>query len=309
MSSVRLSATECSERAAKAKVPFPELNASFVSSHASVDAATAEKFTVWRIPKITPEGTCSRPGDLDPEPFNLLASVYARSADSSAAGGSGSGLASPSASADSVVARAAVLHEVVRLIEEATGADWVGVYRTIESPPAAAPRTAGERCLVKEAYRGAPSRPFFPLTPEFAAHSNNSTVAMTAQAILLPDTRKLGDEDPYYVCDAKVSRGSCRRRPETTVQLVAHLCTACVSCSVSFTPDSSFTSPLPPLQVRSELCAPIIGSGGAVIGIIDAESFKPHHFTGSPEAEERTNYILAACARLGEVDLLTHMLA
>lgn len=202
MSSVRLSATECAERATKAKTSFPELNASFVSSHASVDASTAEKLTVWRIPKITPEGTCSRPGDLEPEPFSLLASVYARCADSSAAGGSGSGLAS--FSADSVIARAAVLHEVVRLIEEATGADWVGVYRAIESPPAAAPRSAGERCLVKEAYRGAPSRPFFPLTPEFAAHSNNSTVAMTAQAILLPDTRKLGDEDPYYVCDAKV---------------------------------------------------------------------------------------------------------
>lgn len=199
MASIKLAQKDCIERASRSAISFPELDASFVSTYAAdVSAERARELTVWRIPKITAEGTCSRPGDLHPEPFDLLAAVYSRRGESAAAVSSASG-------EEPVVARAAVLHEVVRRIEEATGADWVGVYRVIESPPAALPHSAGERCLVKEAYRGAPSRPFFPLTPEFAAHSNNSTVAMTAQAILLPDTHKLGDEDPYYVCDAKVS--------------------------------------------------------------------------------------------------------
>ncbi len=63
-----------------------------------------------------------------------------------------------------------------------------------------------------------------------------------------------------------------------------------------------------PLQVRSELCAPIFAAGGSVIGIIDAESFKPDHFSGSAEGEARADAVLAACARLGEAGLLVHML-
>jgi putative methionine-R-sulfoxide reductase with GAF domain len=200
---------------------------------------------------VTADGTCSRPDDLEPEPFDVLAHTV--------------GVKSPEdAGYFAAVRRLAVLKSIVESLAKYTASDWLGVYRVIESPSAARPTSVGEQCLVKESYVGAPSRPFFPLTPAFAELSNNSTVALTGSAILLPDTRKLGAEEPYYVCDGKV---------------------------------------------RSELCAPITcPSTGKVIGIIDAESFAPQHYSGSAEGDARTNAILLACQRLGEAGLLVDML-
>src|SRR5206468_690344 len=89
----------------------------------------------------------------------------------------------------------------------------------------------GETVLVKESYLGVMSRPEFPLTQEFAEHSNNSTVGLTGKAVIIQDVR--AHAGPYYNCDSKVN---------------------------------------------SELCVPIINQNNAIIGIIDAESFKPNHF-------------------------------
>jgi L-methionine (R)-S-oxide reductase len=47
-------------------------------------------------------------------------------------------------------------------------------------------------------------------------------------------------------------------------------------------------------DVQSELCVPILADDGEVLGIIDAESFAPGHFTAQRAAD-----ILAACADLG----------
>ena len=66
-------------------------------------------------------------------------------------------------------------------------ADWVGVYMTV--PPSidgltAAGGDGSAPNLLKLAYVGSISRPYFPLTAEFAESSNNSTVRVLPRAPL-----------------------------------------------------------------------------------------------------------------------------
>jgi hypothetical protein len=56
--------------------------------------------------------------------------------------------------------------------------DWFGVYQKRKS-------TDARSHLLKLSYFGAPSRALFPLTPEFAAHSNNSSVGITGRARII----------------------------------------------------------------------------------------------------------------------------
>ena len=53
-------------------------------------------------------------------------------------------------------------------------------------------------------------------------------------------------------------------------------------------------------KVRSEVCAPIWGEGGELLGIMDCEAFAPRAFS-SPEA---LSVVLGACKQLGEAALL-----
>lgn len=199
MATLRLPWPTCLERAAR--VPEPDVAAlrAVLASAPSAPAPpphAAAQLTQWRVPRALPDGSCSaRPGDLSD--FDALRRVYGASA--------------PAAGAAEVRAlrRLAALDALVRELQRRTSADWLGVYRVVPSPPAAQPADAGERCLVKEAYAGAPSRPFFPLTAAFAAHSSNATVARRAEAALIADTRALGGEEPYYVCDGKVRAELC----------------------------------------------------------------------------------------------------
>ncbi len=64
--------------------------------------------------------------------------------------------------------------------------------------------------LVKLAYRGTPSRAEFPLTEEFASHSNNSRVGLSGHARIIQDVAAyvaLGGE--YYTCDPTVQAEAC----------------------------------------------------------------------------------------------------
>ena len=150
---------------------------------------------MYKVPKLTPDDTCSRA--LEPEPFDLHRALTGR--------------AFEPATADTVLAqRLLKLGSVVRHIASCTSAEWVGIYRVIPSDTIAYPVLVGSSStLVKEAYVGAPSRPFFPLTAEFAAKSNNSTVGLSGDAIVIQDTRCIDDDTPYYSCDGKVRSELC----------------------------------------------------------------------------------------------------
>lgn len=60
---------------------------------------------------------------------------------------------------------------------------------------------------MKLAYRGAPSRPFFPLTEEFAKNSTNSKVGLTGKLILIDNVSEY--YDGYYECDQRVQSEVC----------------------------------------------------------------------------------------------------
>jgi putative methionine-R-sulfoxide reductase with GAF domain len=83
-----------------------------------------------------------------------------------------------------------------------TGCGWLGAYQ-------ARPVDAGLG-LVKLAYIGKPSRAVFPLTEEFATHSNNSTVGLSGRAKLIEDVGDyLRQGGAYYTCDAQVQSEAC----------------------------------------------------------------------------------------------------
>ena len=212
-----------------------------LSAIASSPCAIASgELASWPVPKLSADGGCSLAGKFEEEPFPVhLALVH-------------SGMTPESASR-----RLGALRNVCAEIARVTGAEWVGVYERV-SPVEASVKWGGSAThasLMKLAYVGAPSRPFFPLTPEFAASSNNSTVGLTGKCIIYHDVRALPKDAPYYTCDGKV---------------------------------------------RAEVCAPIIDGNGAVIGIIDVESFTPDVFRDAG----KLSVVLAACAALGAADLL-----
>jgi L-methionine (R)-S-oxide reductase len=95
------------------------------------------------------------------------------------------------------------LKALVDVIAAETKAEWVGIYEK------RAPRGKFGQSLFKLAYVGSPSRPEFPLTEAFARASNNSTVAMTSTAVIIPDTDARSSDVAYYVCDGRVKYELC----------------------------------------------------------------------------------------------------
>ncbi len=99
--------------------------------------------------------------------------------------------------------RLALLERVVERVQETTGCDWVGVYQRRRTP-------AGGEVLVKLSYVGRPSRAEFPLTPEFAAGSTNSTVGLTGRALVIDDVKRHVEGGAgFYVCDGEVQSEAC----------------------------------------------------------------------------------------------------
>lgn len=163
----------------------------------------------YRVPKLSPDGSCSaEKGGLEDEPYDLRGILGATSF----------------AREEEVTIRVRALYDLLDEIQTGIKADWIGIYQ-------AAINVYGERVLVKLAYHGSPSRAEFPLTQEFATLSNNSTVGITGEAVIIESVAQ--HRGAYYTCD---------------------------------------------VHVKSEACLPIFNDAGAVIGIVDAESFVDGHF-------------------------------
>lgn len=160
---------------------------------AVVAASDVEALRRWRVPRTTEDGTCSRPGDFEPAPFEVADTLWGVPAHAAA----------EEVAAHAAIRRLAALRGVASYLAAVTRAEWAGIYRVLP-PDGDRPAT-----LVKEAYVGAASRPYFPLTPAFAAHSNNSTVAMTASTVVIHDVKRIARDDPYYTCDGKVRSEVC----------------------------------------------------------------------------------------------------
>lgn len=135
-----------------------------------------------KVPKLSPDGSCSLHDELDPTPYDVGLTLGGRSLQNSMA--------------------LLTLAGLVEAVHQSVGCEWLGVYQVR--------RKGSESVLVKLAARGAPSRAEFPMTEAFAATSNNVAVALSGKPRVLNDVaahRQSGGA--YYECDPKVRSEVC----------------------------------------------------------------------------------------------------
>ena len=203
----KLTASEAAARLAASRASTTSSSSSSLeldlASLASAAAAAAPGLSAealaalgsYRVPLISADGGCSLPDKLQPEPFGILSELT-----------EGQGEAPACA-----VERLLALRSLCEALAAATGAQWCGVYELVPASERSVAwgGSSAAPCLLKLAYTGAPSRPYFPLTAEFAEHSNNSTVGLTGCTAVYHDVRALRKEMPYYSCDGKVRSEVC----------------------------------------------------------------------------------------------------
>lgn len=137
----------------------------------------------FRVPELGEGGSCSLFGQLADEPYDLLPILGGQT--------------------DANQQLLAKVTAVVQFYQAHSASHWFGVYQRRVNP-------AGETVLVKLAYFGAESRAEFPLTAEFAAISNNSTVGLSGQGRIINDVAAyLAQGGEYYTCDPKVQSEAC----------------------------------------------------------------------------------------------------
>lgn len=137
----------------------------------------------YRVPKLGDGGACSLFNELEDEPYDLSKAL--------------------GPICDETRWLVKRLKAIVASVVADTHVDWFGIYRwtTFDS---------GEEALVKLAYFGKPSRAEFPITPKFAAMSNNVTVALNKHGKVLNDIpQHLANGGEYYTCDPKVKSEVC----------------------------------------------------------------------------------------------------
>lgn len=133
---------------------------------------------LYRVPKLSTDGSCSLHDELDPTPYDLGAALGGRSVQNSF----------------SLLTVSALVNEVAYQ----TQLPWLGAYQV---------RGA---LLVKLAYRGAESRAEFPLTDAFEKQSTNVRVARSGKASLVDDVKAhVKNGGAYYECDPRVQSELC----------------------------------------------------------------------------------------------------
>lgn len=136
----------------------------------------------YPVPLLGDDGACSLVNQLAPKPYDLARAL---------------GGVAPETSR-----KLAILNTLVEATRDRADIGWLGVYQNRA--------VGGGRALVKLAYRGKPSRAEFPLTSEFAAYSNNSTVGMSGEARIIDDIGAYQrDGGVYYNCDPLVQSEAC----------------------------------------------------------------------------------------------------
>ena len=134
------------------------------------------------VPEISEDGICTYPDKLAKEPYSLEGVLGAPS------------LAN--------LRMLNILNDFVEVAYTDLKTDWLGIYRKFLKPEAPT--------LVKLAYRGIPSRAEFPITEDFAAKSNNSTVALRGAAVIINNLDvHLSKGGAFYVCDEAIRSEAC----------------------------------------------------------------------------------------------------
>ncbi|MDY0745746.1 hypothetical protein SNE35_14595 [Paucibacter sp. R3-3] len=137
----------------------------------------------YRVPELGEGGSCSLFGQLAERPYDLAGTLGGRT--------------------DANRRLLGIAATAVQYYRERSRSQWFGVYQSRG-------HAAGNPVLVKLAYFGAESRAEFPLTPEFAAGSNNSAVGLSGTGRLINDVASyVAEGGGYYTCDPKVKSEAC----------------------------------------------------------------------------------------------------
>jgi len=134
------------------------------------------------VPKLGENGACSLVDELEAGPYDLSGWFGGETPEAKTA-----------------------LRNLAALVESVNhqiSADWLGIYCVRGEGNAAR--------LVKLSYLGRPSRAEFPLTEDFAEHSNNSRVGLSGWGVVIEDVAawsELGGS--YYQCDPAVKSEVC----------------------------------------------------------------------------------------------------
>ena len=141
--------------------------------------------TLYRypVPMQSDDGSCSLIDELSPMPYDLAEILGGRH--------------------EATTRKLLLLNQVVEHVTQMSGADWLGIYQSRTNH-------AGQRVLVKLAYRGRASRAEFPLTADFAKGSTNSTVGLEGSARVIDDVAAyVAEGSGFYVCDDAVQSEAC----------------------------------------------------------------------------------------------------
>lgn len=158
-----------------------------------LSTVNVEKLFSYQVPELTADGCGRMDGTLAPEPYDLK-KVF--------------GYPPVASNGDlrgkKETRQLFILDSVVERVIDDVGVNWLGFYQRRKG-------LCGKEALVKLAYRGMESRAEFPLTREFAQKSNNATVGMTGQGVVINDIeRYLWEEGgPYYQCDGRTHSEVC----------------------------------------------------------------------------------------------------
>lgn len=145
----------------------------------------------YQVPELGEGGSCSLFDQLSSTPYDLAAR-----------------LGGPTAGNLQLLQQVTAL---VKFYQQHSGSQWFGVYKKIDQKiDQTDTGLDGNAVLVKLAYFGAASRAEFPLTPEFAAISNNSTVGISGKGRIINNVSAyLATGGEYYTCDPKVQAEAC----------------------------------------------------------------------------------------------------
>lgn len=150
---------------------------------ASAAAETPAIQWQYQVPELGEGGACSLFGQLADEAYDLTAILGGKTATN--------------------LQLLQQMTAISAFYQAHSHSDWFGIYQRRVNPQ-------GETVLVKLCYFGAPSRAEFPLTEEFAAISNNSTVGLSGKARIINDVPAyLQQGGEYYTCDPKVLAEAC----------------------------------------------------------------------------------------------------
>ncbi|SFC85557.1 hypothetical protein SAMN02745724_02719 [Pseudoalteromonas denitrificans DSM 6059] len=157
-----------------------------LTQYIASEAKTKEIVWEYQIPELGEGGSCSLFGELQKEPFDLKSIL----------------LKNQKTIEHELFECMNALTKIVTYVSQKTNLDWFGIYQKRF--------VLSETELVKLAYHGAPSRPLFPLTSEFAKLSNNVQVALTKKGRIINDIPKYQSSGgEYYICDPKVKSEVC----------------------------------------------------------------------------------------------------